>query len=157
MLTDDGLELHGAYITAAARCAPPGNRPTASELENCLPYLQREIELLTQVSVVIVLGHIAFQSYWRAMRQLGRVGPGVRQPRFAHGTRFAWDPAQPVLLMSYHPSRQNTQTGRLTKAMFHSVFSDARSIIAAGSPLLKAGAPVEKLWDASDNPVRIPT
>ena len=127
---DDGLELHGAYITAAARCAPPNNRPTAEELDSCRPYLRRELELLTHVRVVVVLGRIGFEAYWRAMRELGRIGPGVRRPPFAHGARFAWDPREPILLMSYHPSRQNTQTGRLTRLMFHGVFSEARKIIA---------------------------
>lgn len=126
---DDGLELHGAYMTAPARCAPPQNRPTAEELRNCHPFLQREMELLTNVKVVIVLGRIGFEAFWRALRELGRVAPDVKRPAFAHGARFEWDAAQPTLLMSYHPSRQNTQTGRLTKAMFHSVFATARALV----------------------------
>lgn len=126
---DDGLELRGAYITAAARCAPPQNRPTAEELRNCQPFLQREIELLTDVRVVIVLGHIGFEAYWRAMQTLGRIPPGLRRPAFAHGGRFVWAPDQPTLLMSYHPSRQNTQTGRLTWAMFDAVFATARELV----------------------------
>lgn len=127
---DDGLKLHGAYITAAARCAPPDNRPTTEELANCRPYLRRELELLRNVRVVIVLGRIAYEAFWQAMKELGRIGRDVKRPDFAHGAVFAWDPAQPTLVMSYHPSRQNTQTGRLTRDMFHSVFAMARKLIA---------------------------
>jgi len=130
---DDGLQLHGAYITAPARCAPPQNRPTAGELHNCRPFLRREIELLTNVRVVVVLGRIGFDAFWRAMQELGRIGLDTRRPIFSHGARFTWDPAQPTLLMSYHPSRQNTQTGRLTKAMFHSVFAAARKLVDDGA------------------------
>src|SRR5690606_903894 len=127
---DDGLKLHGAYITAAARCAPPDNRPTTEELANCRPYLRRELELLRNVRVVIVLGRIAYEAFWQAMKELGRIGRDVKRPDFAHGAVFAWDPAEPTLVMSYHPSRQNTQTGRLTRDMFHSVFAMARKLIA---------------------------
>lgn len=128
---NDGLQLLGAYITAPVRCAPPQNRPTAEEMHNCRPYLRRELELLTKVRVVLALGRIGFESVWRAMQELGRIGAGVQRPAFAHGARFAWDPAQPTLLMSYHPSRQNTQTGRLTREMFHSVFAAARELVDA--------------------------
>lgn len=126
---DDGLELLGAYITASAHCAPPQNRPTAEELHNCRPFLHRELQILQGVQVVIVLGRIGFDAFWRAMQELGRISPDVKRPAFAHGARFQWDDAEPTLLMSYHPSRQNTQTGRLTKAMFHSVFAAARELI----------------------------
>lgn len=130
----DGLRLIDAYITAAAHCAPPDNKPTPEELSNCLPFLRRELELLTNLQVVIVLGRTGFDAFWRAMKELGRIKPDVKKPVFAHGARFAWDPAQPTLLMSYHPSRQNTQTGRLTKPMFHSVFAAARALIDDSSP-----------------------
>lgn len=131
---DDGLELHDAYMTAPVHCAPPQNRPTAEERRNCHPFLQREMELLTNVRVVIVLGRIGFEAYWRALKELGRIGPDVKRPAFAHGGLYRWDPDRPTLLMSYHPSRQNTQTGRLTKDMFHSVFAAARALIDGSEP-----------------------
>lgn len=126
---NDGLQLLDAYITAAAHCAPPDNKPSPDELGNCLPFLLRELQLLRNVRVVIVLGRTGFDAYWRAMKQLGRIGAHVKKPSFAHGAAFSWDPGQPTLLMTYHPSRQNTQTGRLTKPMFHAVFAAARSLI----------------------------
>lgn len=129
MHRDDGLKLQGAYITASAHCAPPQNRPTAKELHNCRPFLHRELQILQDVQVVIVLGRIGFDTFWRAMQALERISPDVKRPAFAHGAQFQWDDAEPTLLMSYHPSRQNTQTGRLTKAMFHSVFAAARELI----------------------------
>lgn len=126
---DDGLQLKDAYVTAAARCAPPDNRPTAAELRNCQPFLERELGLLEHVRVVLVLGQIAFETYWRVLRAKNHVGSGVKRPRFAHGARYRFGPDMPILLMSYHPSRQNTQTGRLTRAMFHQVFATARAIL----------------------------
>lgn len=127
----DGLQLRGAFITAAARCAPPANRPTAEELRNCQPFLERELQLLTNVRVVLVLGQIAFNAYWRVLRE--RIGPdaGGKRPPFAHGARYEFGFGSPTLLVSYHPSRQNTQTGRLTKHMFHEVVAAARSIVDA--------------------------
>ncbi|HEY8347174.1 MAG TPA: uracil-DNA glycosylase [Symbiobacteriaceae bacterium] len=124
---EDGLVLTGAYITAAGRCAPPDNKPTAAELQCCRPFLIRELQLLTRVRVVLVLGRIAFDSYLKALREMGR-DPG--RPAFGHGVihRFE-DPALPVLLCSYHPSRQNTQTGRLTRAMWLEVFATARRLV----------------------------
>src|SRR5690606_3076879 len=113
---------------------PPRPPPPAEEMHNCRPCLRRELELLPKVRVVLALGRIGFESVWRAMQELGRIGAGVQRPAFAHGARFAWDPAQPTLLMSYHPSRQNTQTGRLTREMFHSVFAAARELVAAAEP-----------------------
>lgn len=128
---DDGLELRDAYITAAARCAPPDNRPTAAELRNCQPFLERELDVLSRVRVVVVLGQIALEAYWRAQRAKGRVPAGMKRPRFAHGARIPLGPDRPLLLMSYHPSRQNTHRGLLTKEMFHQVFATARSILDA--------------------------
>lgn len=128
---DDGLELRDVFITASARCAPPQNRPTAEELRNCQPYLEQELELLTRIKVVLVLGQIAFDRYWRIMRDQGHVGDGVggNRPKFQHGAKYDLGPGLPTLLVSYHPSRQNTQTGRLTKEMFHRVFAMAREMI----------------------------
>lgn len=132
---DDGLQLRDAYVTAAVRCAPPANRPTAAELRNCQPFLERELDLLQHVRVVVVLGRIAYDAYWRVMRAKKRVAPGVKRPPFAHGAQCRLGPDTPVLIMSYHPSRQNTQTGRLTRVMFHQVFAAARALLAdSGEP-----------------------
>jgi uracil-DNA glycosylase family 4 len=124
----DGLTLRDCYVTAAARCAPPGNRPLPGELANCRPFLEAELRLLREVRVVVVLGHIAHDAYLRAAGWWERLGPG-RRPRFAHGalTRL---PDRTLLLSSYHPSRQNTNTGRLTRTMFHGVFRNARRLVA---------------------------
>jgi len=116
---DDGLELHDCYITAAARCAPPGNKPTREEFDACRGFLASEIELLDRVRVVLALGKIAFDQYLNACRALGRSVPSPR-PVFAHAARaeLPWG----TLLASYHPSQQNTFTGRLTQPMFDRVF-----------------------------------
>lgn len=105
------MVLTDAYMTVAGHCAPPDNKPTAEELGRCRPFLRRELELLPRVRVVLVLGRTAFDSYLRAVREQGS---DPERPAFAHGAvhRLA-DPALPILLCSYHPSRQNTQTGRL--------------------------------------------
>ncbi|MEW5958804.1 MAG: uracil-DNA glycosylase [Chloroflexota bacterium] len=120
----DGLELRDAYITAVARCAPPGNRPTTEELEACRPFLSREWTLLTRLQVIVALGQVAFDGCLRLLRQEGYDPPRLK---FGHGRHY------PVgllhLLASYHPSRQNTQTGRLTPAMLDAVFELARSLI----------------------------
>lgn len=132
---DDGLRLTGAFMTAVARCAPPGNRPTREELDNCRPFLHRELDLLTSVRVVLALGQIAFQGYLQLLRERG-----VEVPRltFVHGARYDFDillPGQhpprkvPVLFASYHPSRQNTQTGRLTPQMLDEVFHEIRQFM----------------------------
>jgi uracil-DNA glycosylase family 4 len=129
---DDGLVLQDAYITAAARCVPPANKPSRAELENCRPYLVRELQLLRRVRVVVPLGKIAFDAYLAARRQLGLPLPRPR-PRFAHAA-VTQLPDGVVLIASYHPSRQNTQTGRLTHAMFDAVFAQARRALAAPRP-----------------------
>lgn len=124
---DDGLHLSGAYITASARCAPPDNRPTREEIENCRPFFERELDLLRQVEVVVVLGHVAFETYLRVLRGRGVPTAGLR---FAHGALYRLPPpAPPHLLCSYHPSRQNTQTRRLTPEMWHAVFRTARALL----------------------------
>ena len=121
---DDGLELDGAYISAAARCAPPGNRPLPSELEACRSFLVREIALLEDLHVVVALGRIGFDAYLAA-RAAGYAVPRPR-PRFHHGGETELDEGV-VLIASYHPSRQNTQTGRLTRAMLDRVMAQART------------------------------
>ncbi|MGE0519357.1 MAG: uracil-DNA glycosylase [Candidatus Binatia bacterium] len=124
---DDGLALIDAYVTAIARCAPPANKPTPAEIANCRPYLVRELELLDRVRVVVCLGGLALDGFLRAWRESGRLPPAKR-PRFAHGAEY------PIaggiaLLCSYHPSQQNTFTGRLTRAMLDAVFARAREVL----------------------------
>jgi uracil-DNA glycosylase family 4 len=121
---DDGLHLHDAYITAAARCVPPDNKPSTAELAACRPYLVRELALLRRVRVVVPLGKIAFEAYFAARRALGLPLPDVR-PHFGHNSATLL-PDGVLLLASYHPSRQNTQTGRLTQAMFEAIFARVR-------------------------------
>jgi uracil-DNA glycosylase len=115
---DDGLQLAGAYIAAAVRCAPPANKPTPEERDTCLPYLQREWALLRQVHVVVVLGSFAYQVV------AGMTGLRPR-PRFGHGVEVVL-PDGKLLVCSYHPSQQNTFTGTLTEPMFDAVFTRAR-------------------------------
>jgi uracil-DNA glycosylase family 4 len=120
---DDGLLLRDAYIAAPVHCAPPDNKPTPAEVRTCSAYLCREMELLTRVRVVVVLGRIALASYL-ALR-------GLRKSAypFAHGALY---PGEPSLLCSFHPSRQNTQTGRLTQQMLTAIFLRARQILDGG-------------------------
>jgi len=128
----DGLELHNCYITAALRCAPPANKPLLRELLNCRPYLLRELELLPRLRAVLALGKIGFDAYLRAVRE-GRDLPPLSAFRFAHGASYDLADGLPRLFASYHPSQQNTQTGRLTPAMFREVFRDIRAFLARGS------------------------
>ena len=121
----DGLRLTDTYITAAVRCAPPANRPTPQERDNCLPFAQRELALLARVRVVLCLGAFAWEAALRILARDHRP-----RPRFAHGAELA---GVPMLLGSYHPSQQNTFTGRLTEGMLDSVL--ARAVEIAGSPL----------------------
>jgi uracil-DNA glycosylase len=129
---DDGLVLTDAYITAAARCAPPDNKPTPDELARCLPFLAAEVAALVRLQVVVALGRIAFDTVARLFRLrpvAGAAGPSAR-PAFAHGAVHAVGGTLPTLVASYHPSRQNTNTGRLTQAMFDAVFAEARRRLA---------------------------
>jgi uracil-DNA glycosylase family 4 len=113
---DDGLELRDAWITAAAHCAPPDNKPTPEELRNCRPFLTRELELLKNVRLVVALGKIAADAYAKRSAY-----------RFGHGAFYR--DLSPALLCSYHPSQQNTSTGRLTQQMLDDIFVEARRII----------------------------
>lgn len=126
---EDGLTLRGAYITASARCAPPDNKPTPQELRNCRPFLERELDLLRTVRVVVALGKIAFDQYLEILKGRGVIRSRSRFP-FGHNRRFTTAPGQPVLISSYHPSQQNTSTGKLTEEMLLEVFVGARE--AAG-------------------------
>jgi uracil-DNA glycosylase family 4 len=123
---DDGLELHDAFLTAVVRCVPPKNRPTRQEQLNCRGYLARELDLLPSVWVVLALGRIAFEGYLALLRERG-----VEVPRlpFRHGACYPFEPPLPTLFVSYHPSRQNTQTGRLTEAMLDEVFGQIRELL----------------------------
>jgi uracil-DNA glycosylase len=122
----DGLRLTGAYVTASGRCAPPGNKPTASELERCRPFLEAEIRLLRDTRVVVLLGRIAWERWLRASGWWERLAPRHR-PRFAHAAEAVM-PDGTHVICSYHPSRQNTNTGKLTRPMWHGVFARAREI-----------------------------
>ena len=128
----DGLTLRDCYITAAARCAPPDNKPTPEELATCQPYLVEEIHLLRRARVVVALGRIAFEAFLKAWVRAGRPVP-IPRPRFAHGA-VAELPGGIRLLASYHPSQQNTQTGRLTVPMFRRIFARARQILTGLTP-----------------------
>ena len=120
---EDGLQLHDAYITGAGRCAPPDNRPHPTELANCRPFLERELKLLKKVEVVIALGRIAFEAYLSIVKAPGKF-------KFEHGRVHH---LQPLVINSYHPSQQNTQTGRLTQQMFLDVFYEASSLMRHSS------------------------
>jgi len=124
---EDGLFLSGAYITAAARCAPPDNKPTLEELQNCRPYLERELDLLKNVKVVVALGKIAFDQYLEVLKARGAIRSRAAFA-FGHNRQFVTAPGQPVLISSYHPSQQNTSTGKLTEKMLLDVFRRARSV-----------------------------
>jgi len=123
---DDGLSLDGVFITAAARCAPPGNKPLPAELDRCREYLAREMRALRSVHVRLALGKIGFDAVLKARRALGlpEVAP---KPAFAHGASIAL-PEGGWLLASYHPSQQNTSTGRLTASMWRSIFATAKRL-----------------------------
>lgn len=125
----DGLTLRDAYVTAAGRCAPPGNRPTPRELKKCSPWLEAEIRLLKNVHVVVGLGRIGHEAWLRASGWWERLTPRER-PVFAHGAEGTL-PDGTVLIASFHPSRQNTQTGKLTVAMWDAVFARARVRVRA--------------------------
>jgi uracil-DNA glycosylase len=149
---DDGLQLHRCYITAALRCAPPENKPKPEELRNCRPYLVQEIHLLKRTVAVLTLGRIAFDSYLsiiygeyssrnRHLRDSRPSGPKGAGPetspalplrsslQFAHGVSFVLPGGLPRLFASYHPSQQNTQTGKLTPQMFREVLEEVRTFL----------------------------
>jgi uracil-DNA glycosylase len=126
---DDGLRLHGTWVTAAVRCAPPANRPLPAERDNCFPYLMRELELLRDVRVIVCLGGYAWDAALRARAALGDRAARPK-PRFRHGAELP-DGRWP-LLGCYHPSQQNTFTGRLTEPMMDAVFQRARELAGMG-------------------------
>jgi uracil-DNA glycosylase family 4 len=124
---DDGLRLRDAYVTATVRCAPPANKPTPEEIARCQPYFLEELRLLTRLRVVVGLGRIGWYAYLRARRALGAPRPAPA-PVFGHGASTTFDDGV-TLIASYHPSQQNTFTGKLTRAMLHDVFARARRVL----------------------------
>jgi len=128
---NDGLQLKDAWISAAVRCAPPANRPTPEEIETCRPFLEREVALLRHTRVFVALGKIAFDNWLTILRSRGLAASRAGFV-FGHGAEYEI-PGAPLLISSYHPSRQNTQTGRLTEEMLLQVFLRARAVIDADS------------------------
>jgi uracil-DNA glycosylase len=122
----DGLRLNDAYIAAAVRCAPPDNKPTPEEIDACRPHLHAELANLPNVNVVVALGKIAFDVWWRVMAERGVVTKP--RPVFGHGV-VCRVPGSPVVIGSYHPSRQNTNTGKLTAQMMSGIFKKAATLI----------------------------
>ena len=124
---EDGLTLHDLYITAAAHCAPPGNKPAPQELRNCRAYFERELDLLANVKVLVALGRIAFDTYLDVLKARGAIRSRAGFV-FGHNCQFATAPGHPILISSYHPSQQNTSTGKLTEKMLNDVFRRARRL-----------------------------
>lgn len=123
---DDGMRLHDLWITSVVRCAPPGNKPLPEELANCAPFLDEELAALTNLRVVVCLGKIGFDGVTRHLVRTGKIASRSKL-KFAHGAEFKL-PDGLTLLASYHPSLQNTNTGKLTKAMFLAIFRRAREL-----------------------------
>jgi len=126
---NDSLKLKDLYITAAVRCAPPDNKPLPQELCNCAPYLEREIDGLKQVKVVVALGRIGFEAYLNYLKRRGLL-QSKSGYEFRHGASYKM-PDGKILLASYHPSNQNTQTGKLTRQMFTAIFREAARLAGA--------------------------
>ena len=149
---DDGLVLRGVHVTAAARCAPPANRPTPAELARCRPFLLRELEVLSP-HVAVALGGIAWSALLAALAETGEVVPRPR-PRFAHGAELALGGL--VLLGAYHPSQQNTFTRRLVPAMLDEVLRRAIAIAGSRDPAATLAPCDRSTSEATPSPVRRP-
>jgi uracil-DNA glycosylase family 4 len=128
---DDGLRLTGAYIAAVVRCAPPGNKPATEEIRNCRGYMEREIELLSNLRVVVALGRIAFDVYLSILRDRGVIRTRSAYV-FGHNRVHRMAPGSPVLVSCYHPSQQNTSTGKLNEKMLLDVFRRAKKLAGRG-------------------------
>jgi uracil-DNA glycosylase family 4 len=124
-MIDDGLELHDVWMAASVRCAPPDNKPTPQEIATCYPHLVAEIDALPRVQVLVALGRLAFDTCWKLLGDRGRLKQ--KKPTFEHGGVFRQRDGLSIV-MSYHPSRQNTHTGRLTPAMLRQVCEKARTL-----------------------------
>jgi uracil-DNA glycosylase family 4 len=122
----DGLKLRDAYITASAHCAPPDNKPLPEELRRCRPFLERELDAMPQVRVIVALGKIAFDTYLAICKERGQIRSRAAY-RFGHGASYSIDGRE--LIASYHPSQQNTSTGKLTEAMLAGIFEKAREVL----------------------------
>ncbi|HEX9114898.1 MAG TPA: uracil-DNA glycosylase [Anaerolineae bacterium] len=127
---DDGLVLTDVLISAVCRCAPPDNKPAPGEIATCLPYLAQEIALMENLQIIVALGRIAFDGLLNLYRAPDRSRPRLA---FGHGLVQRLGEGRPWLITSYHPSRQNTQTGRLTPTMFDLVWAEARRLLSAGT------------------------
>ncbi len=127
----DGLKLLDAYITNAVRCVPPNNQPNRVEIDSCQPYLDRELDLLRRVKAIVALGHVGFRSALKVLVARG-AHIGRPRPRFGHGAVITLGSEQPTVICSYHPSQQNTQTGRLTEQMLDDVFREVRRCLLNG-------------------------
>lgn len=135
--SDDGLELRDAYISCAARCAPPDNKPSREELAACLPYLEEELRIFSAARVFVALGKLAYDQLTRAFKSSGyasgqMTGKISGRPKFQHGVEWKL-PDGRLVILSYHPSQQNTFTGRLTEPMFDHIFTRAREVILKGA------------------------
>jgi uracil-DNA glycosylase len=143
---DDGMQLTGAYISAAVRCAPPDNKPTPGEFRNCRSYLEREIGLLKRLRVVVALGKLAFDAYLGILRDRGVIRTRSAFV-FAHDREHLIAPGLPMLISSYHPSQQNTSTGRLTAVQFSSncgaAYQAADSLSASPADLKSAAGMIQ--------------
>ena len=128
----DGLELIDAAVTGVAHCAPPANKPTPAELTNCATFLRETFDLMPNVQAVLALGRIAFDACVRLYAQRGWLVAGAPRPVFGHGVVNRFDPPVPALVGSFHPSQQNTFTGRLTPTMMRQVFQTCRAVLDAG-------------------------
>lgn len=125
----DGLKLADAWVTATAHCAPPDNKPTPDELRNCRPFLEQEIEMLDRLELVVSLGKVAFDAWLGILKSRGVI---ARLAEFRFGHNVLYDELKPALLSSYHPSQQNTSTGKLTQSMLDDVFLRAARFIRSG-------------------------
>lgn len=129
----DGLVLHDVFLTAPVRCAPPANKPSPDEIARCFPFLTEEFRLLGRCRVILALGAVAFDAARRLLLEQPRAAPwaeAIRRARFSHGAVCQFGDGLPALVASYHPSRQNTQTGRLTPAMIDRVLAEAQRLSA---------------------------